>query len=78
MTQDNSPHTVSYSYTIKVKEEHIDKVFDPFYTTKPGPEGTGLGLALCSKIMLEHGGSIDVYSKEGIGTTFTLRFPKVK
>jgi signal transduction histidine kinase len=61
-----------------IKEEHIDKVFDPFYTTKPGPEGTGLGLALCSKIMLEHGGSIDVYSKEGIGTTFTLRFPKVK
>lgn len=61
-----------------IKKEHIDKVFDPFYTTKPGSEGTGLGLALCSKIMLEHGGSIDVYSKEGIGTTFKLRFPKVK
>jgi signal transduction histidine kinase len=61
-----------------IKEEHIDKVFDPFYTTKPGSEGTGLGLALCNKIMLEHGGSIDVNSIEGIGTTFKLRFPKVK
>jgi len=61
-----------------IKKEHIDKVFDPFYTTKPGSEGTGLGLALCNKIMLEHGGSIGVNSKDSVGTTFTLRFPKVR
>jgi two-component system NtrC family sensor kinase len=53
----------------------LDKVFNPFFTTKPVGEGTGLGLALGHKIVEEHGGSIDVESAEGKGTTFTIRFP---
>jgi two-component system NtrC family sensor kinase len=53
----------------------VDKVFNPFFTTKPVGEGTGLGLAIGHKIVEEHGGSIDVESEEGKGTTFTIRFP---
>ena len=53
----------------------LDKVFNPFFTTKPVGEGTGLGLAIGHKIVEEHGGSIDVESAEGKGTTLTIRFP---
>jgi signal transduction histidine kinase len=51
-----------------------DKIFDPFYTTKVGQGGTGLGLAVCSGIVKEHDGWIDVESAEG-GTTFTVYLP---
>ncbi len=51
------------------------KIFDPFFTTKPVGEGAGLGLSICHKIVEEHGGSIDVSSKEGVGTTFFIRLP---
>ncbi|MFO0753052.1 MAG: GAF domain-containing protein [Thermodesulfovibrionales bacterium] len=53
----------------------IGKIFDPFFTTKPVGEGTGLGLSICHKIVEEHGGSIDVSSEEGKGTTFFIRLP---
>ena len=52
--------------------EVVDKVFVPFFTTKPG--GQGIGLSLCKQIMNRHGGNITVQSTVGKGTCFTLLF----
>ncbi len=57
-----------------IKERDITKIFDPFYTTKPPGEGTGLGLWLTYEIVNSYGGEIIVKSKENEGTTFTLQF----
>ena len=56
-----------------IAPEHLAKIFDPFFSTKDG--GTGLGLALTQQIIVEHGGAIDVRSRAGAGTTFTVRLP---
>ncbi len=55
--------------------ENLDKIFDPGYTTKGRGVGTGLGLSICYRIISEHGGSIDVDSEKGKGSTFTIRIP---
>ena len=52
------------------------KMFDPFFTTRP--RGTGLGLSISQTILQEHGGSIEVASREGKGTTVLLNFPTEK
>jgi two-component system sensor histidine kinase HydH len=57
-----------------IDEDARDQIFDPFYTSRE--EGTGLGLALCRKIVDNHGGSIEVESAAGEGTEFVLTFPK--
>ncbi|HEX5062130.1 MAG TPA: HAMP domain-containing sensor histidine kinase [Kofleriaceae bacterium] len=60
---------------IGVPEEIRDKIFDPFYTTKDGQGGTGLGLAVCSGIVKEHDGWIDVEDNDGGGTIFRVYLP---
>ncbi len=51
----------------------VDKVFRPFFTTKPTGQGTGLGLSLSYDIIKAHGGEIRVSTKENEGTTFTIQ-----
>ncbi len=70
------------SVTIRVEDtgcgiapEHIEKVFDPFFTTREGRGGTGLGLAVVKSIVERYSGTISVESTLEKGTVFTLRFP---
>lgn len=58
-----------------IKPEHIDKLFNPFFTTKPEGQGTGLGLSISFGIAEEHGGTLSVRSDEGKGSCFTLTLP---
>lgn len=68
--------TISISDSgIGIPQEDLEKIFEPFYTTKPAHEGTGLGLSICYSIISELGGKILVRSKEGVGTTFTVNLP---
>jgi len=62
---------------IGIAEDILSHIFDPFYTTKPVGKGTGLGLAQVYGIIKQHGGSIDVQSVLGAGTTFRLYFPEL-
>jgi two-component system NtrC family sensor kinase len=58
-----------------VKPENIEKIFTPFFTTKPVGKGTGLGLPVCYGIVCKMGGDISVESTPGKGTTFLIRLP---
>ena len=60
-----------------IAQEHLEQLFNPFFTTKPEGEGTGLGLSITFNIIKEHGGSIDVESEVGVGTCFTIKLPLV-
>lgn len=60
---------------VGIPNENLKKIFEPFFTTKKEGKGTGLGLYVTSMIVKKHHGKIDVDSKVGKGTTFTLRFP---
>lgn len=60
---------------VGIPEDIRDKIFDPFYTTKEGRGGTGLGLAVCSGIVKEHDGWIDVEGNEPNGTIFRVYLP---
>ncbi|HTB81196.1 MAG TPA: ATP-binding protein [Opitutaceae bacterium] len=57
-----------------IRQEDLVRLFQPYYTTKPG--GHGLGLMIVQRIMREHGGQVGLESKEGIGTLVTLQFPR--
>jgi signal transduction histidine kinase len=58
-----------------VEPEDRKRIFEPFYSTKPRGKGTGLGLAICREIASALHGHIEVESRPGEGSTFTLVFP---
>jgi signal transduction histidine kinase len=59
-----------------ISEEIQNKIFQPFFTTKPTGSGTGLGLSLSFDIIKSHHGDIKVESHEHIGTSFTIILPQ--
>lgn len=60
-----------------IPEEHLDHIYDPFFTTKQEGEGTGLGLSIVYGVVTNHGGKVRVKSIKDEGTTFSLIFPLV-
>jgi two-component system, NtrC family, sensor kinase len=78
-----STKTIPGAVEIRVKDngsgissDNIERIFQPFFTTKPTGKGTGLGLSLAYDIVTKgHGGIIEVQSEEGVGTEFIIRFP---
>jgi CheY-like chemotaxis protein len=60
---------------VGIPRDQLARVFDPFFTTKPVGQGTGLGLYMCTRIVREHGGRIEVQSEEGLGSTFSVILP---
>ncbi len=60
-----------------IPQKILDKIFQPFFTTKPTGQGTGLGLSLSYDIVKAHGGEIKVQTKEGEGSVFIIQLPVV-
>jgi signal transduction histidine kinase len=58
-----------------IPQKVLDKIFQPFFTTKPTGQGTGLGLSLSYDIVKVHGGELKADTKEGEGSTFTIKLP---
>jgi signal transduction histidine kinase len=59
-----------------IPQSLVDKIFQPFFTTKPTGKGTGLGLSMSYEIVTKvHGGELKVENKEGEGATFTIILP---
>jgi signal transduction histidine kinase len=61
-----------------IPQKVMDKIFQPFFTTKPTGQGTGLGLSLSYDIVKAHGGELKVQTKEGEGSVFTIQLPENK
>ena len=58
-----------------IQKNIIDKIFQPFFTTKPTGQGTGLGLSLAYDIVKAHNGELKVKTKEGEGSEFIIQLP---
>jgi two-component system NtrC family sensor kinase len=61
---------------VGIQKENLSKVFQPFFTTKGARKGTGLGLSVSLGIITKHGGTIEIDSQEGRGTTVTILLPR--
>ncbi|MBN2437647.1 MAG: PAS domain S-box protein [Deltaproteobacteria bacterium] len=73
---DREIHIVFSDTGVGIKKEHLNKIFDAFFTTKDNIKRVGLGLSVCYGFIKEHGGDIRVESKPGSGTTFTIVLPQ--
>jgi two-component system NtrC family sensor kinase len=62
---------------VGIPHDNVTRIFEPFFTTKEIGKGTGLGLAVCYGILTEHGGSLDVQTTPGVGSTFTISLPAI-
>ncbi len=60
-----------------IPDDIIDKIFEPFFTTKEVGKGTGLGMSISYGIIKDYGGTINVKTKVGLGTSFELKFPAI-
>jgi two-component system, NtrC family, sensor kinase len=58
-----------------IPQKILDKIFQPFFTTKPTGQGTGLGLSLSYDIVKAHGGELRADTQEGEGSTFIIQIP---
>ena len=58
-----------------IPEENLERIFDPFFSTKGPDQGTGLGLMICHRLVADHDGAIEVSSREGEGATLRVRLP---
>ena len=58
-----------------IKNEYVDKIFDPYFSTKGAARGSGLGLSICYSIIKDHGGTIEIESSHKNGTSFIIRIP---
>ena len=58
-----------------ILQKVLDKIFQPFFTTKPTGQGTGLGLSMSYDIIKAHGGELKVESREGEGAVFVVLIP---
>ncbi len=61
-----------------IESSNIERIFDPFWTTKAPGEGMGLGLSLVHNIVQEHGGVVDLRTEVGVGTTFFVDMPEIE
>ena len=59
-----------------LSSQELEQIFQPFYSTKSGAQGLGLGLPICQKILERHGGRLEVTSQPGQGTKVSIFLPK--
>jgi PAS domain S-box-containing protein len=71
---DDSVYLMFGDSGVGIRQEDLSQLFQPYFTTKPG--GHGLGLMIVQRIMRQHGGTVGIESKEGVGTVVTLTFPQ--